>query len=207
MNHQQSEEERAWLREVALTSPLLAYMLTRGYPLVPRAYSIELRWDSSASDQLLDGDTQKFNEKLYQMFWVQDVTYTVRRPLFNVGVFGAREQDEYCKLNPYVDVRIDAKGDTDYKFTDGFQPLENLCKTSGNPRAWASRNLVLNKNANLIVQAYNRRAFAELEVPYIVTLTFSGLELSGCKLPSWDYDEVVCKLRDEGIYPLPAARK
>lgn len=200
------EEVRALLRDTALVSPLLTYMLTRGSPLVPRVYSIELRWDDVASDRLLDSNAQAFSngEGLYQMFWLQDITYTVRRPQFNAGVFGARQQDEYCKLNPYVDVKIVTKGPDIYKLTDGFQPLENIVKTSANGRAWANRMFVLPKNGNIVVEAYNRRTFEALEVPYIVTLSFIGLEMSGCKLASCGYDEVICTLRDEDLYPRPA---
>lgn len=200
------DEVRALLRDTALVSPLLTYMLTRGSPLVPRVYSIELQWDDVATDHLLDNASQAFqnSEPMYQMFWLQDISYTVRRPLYNAGVFGARQQDEYCKLNPYVDVKIETKGPDVYKLTDGFQPLENIVKAGAAERYWAKRMFVLPKNGNIVVQAYNRRTFETLEVPYIVTLSFIGMELSGCKLASCGYDEVICKLRDEDLYPRPS---
>lgn len=196
------DDVRQLLRDASLVSPLLTYMLTRGYPLVPRAYTIELRWDSAASGQYLNGNAQQFTENLYNMFWVQDITYTIRRPDLNVGVFGARQQDEYAKRNPYIDVKIRTTGRDQYDITDGFQPLENIAKTVSE-RAYGKRLWVLNENANLIVEAVNTRAFEDNETPYIVLLTFSGLELSGCNLPTCGYDEVICKLRSDGLYPEP----
>lgn len=188
------------IKTLALYNPLLAFMLTRGQPLSPRIYNITLQWDSPAANQTLRD--VGLPENMYQMFWVKYMLYSVRRPLFNVGVFGQRQQDEFTKLNPYIDVMFRTKGRTKNEFTDNMTPIEHLASpnTTTNPR---TLDWVLTQDSNVSISAVNTRAFAQEEVPYIVTLSLVGLEMSGCELPSCAYDEVVCQLRKEGVYPQP----
>lgn len=190
------------MKSLALASPFVAWMLMQGKPLVARTYSIELRWDSWASGQVLP--EVGFAEKFYQPFWVQDITYTLRRPLYAPGVMGKLQDDEYCKRNPYVDITM-RQSKPRYDLFEGFQPLENVATTLSE-RKYGKRGWVLPEDSNLFVIARNNRTLGETEVPYVITLTFSGLELSGCDDPVCnDWDDTICKLRSAGLYP-PVAR-
>lgn len=186
------------LRTIALLSPKLAYMLSVGHPLAYRTRSVRLQWDTTAAEQTIPG--RRFTDKLFQMFWVWDISYTVRRPNANDGVFGKLEQDRYAALAPYIDVDIRMVGRENWHITDGFQPLETIAgpNQTNNRRnaAW-----VLTADSNVSIDAINRRTFGDDEVPYIVDIAFSGLELSGCDLPGCGYDEAVCYLRENGILP------
>lgn len=191
------------IRELALHNPKLAFMLTRGQPLEPRMYTVDIQFDSIAANQTIRNN--QFDDKMFQMFWIQYMSYTIRRPSYNAGVFGAREQDEYCKLNPYVDVavRIVGKGGPRH-MTEGMVPLENIASPSSHPNPKAL-DWVLVEDQNISIDALNTRAFDnEGETPYIVRITLVGKELSGCELPGCNWDDIVCQLRKEGNYPLPA---
>jgi len=186
------------IKTLALYNPKLAFMLTRGQPLSPRIYDVTFQWDAPAANRVVTGI--RLDENMYQMFWVKYMLYTVRRPLFNPGVFGQRQQDEFTKLNPYIDVSFKTTGRDKNEFTGNMTPLENLAtpSTTTNPRPL---DWVLSQDSNISMKAVNTRAFAEEEVPYIVTLSMVGLELSGCELPGCSYDEVICTLRNEKLYP------
>ena len=188
------------LRTLALYNPKLAFMLTRGQPMETQFLNIEFQFDSIDANQTLRG--AQFSDKMFQFFWIQHIFYTVRRPTFNYGVFGAREQDEYAKRNPYVDIHMRMVGRERYILTQGMTPLENIADPAGSihPRKY---DWVLTEDSNISVDAENTRAFAETEVPYIIRMTFVGKQLSGCKLPGNGWDEVVCQLRNEGLYPQP----
>ncbi|MFA5053212.1 MAG: hypothetical protein WC565_04100 [Parcubacteria group bacterium] len=186
------------IRTLALYNPKLAYMLTRGQPLQPRIYNVTFQWDSAAVNQPIRGT--QLNEPMYQMFWVKYMTYSIQRPTANVGAFFQRQQDEYTKRNPYVDItfRITGRGDKN-TITDVMTPIEHLASPAGSPNK-IELDWVLSRDANFRVDAVNTRAFND-EVPYIVRLSLVGLELSGCELPGCSYDEVVCALRNEELYP------
>lgn len=186
------------IRTLALYNPKLAFMLTRGQPLSPRIYNVTFQWDSPAANQVTRG--VQLPENMYQMFWVKYMLYTIRRPEFNAGVFGQRQQDEFTKLNPYIDVYFRTTGRQKNEFTSDMTPLENLASPSGST---SPRRLdwVLSQDSNIAVSATNTRAFGEDEVPYIMTLSLVGMELSGCELPGCSYDEVICTLRNEKLYP------
>jgi hypothetical protein len=198
------EEAANEIRTLALANPKLAFMLTRGMPLEKRVYTITLQWDTIAANQYIRG--QRFQDKMFQMFWIWDICYTVRRPSYSPGTFGVREQDEYCKLNPYIDISIDITGAGNRSITEGMVPLENFCTTTSSG-AFKNEHWVLMENQNVSIDAVNTRAFLEAETPYIVTITFTGLELSGCQMPGIPWDNVTDLLREQGLYPLPAARR
>lgn len=189
------------VRKLALYNPKLAFMLTRGQPLEQRIYTVDIQFDSVTTNQTIRGNS--LDDKMFQMFWVQYMLYTVRRPMFNVGVFGRLEQDEYCKLNPYIDIHVRLTGREKYEVTEGMTPLENVASPASHPNPKAL-DWILTQDSNISIDALNTRAFADLEVPYIVRLTLVGKELSGCELPGCAYDDVVCQLRKEGMYPAPA---
>jgi len=189
------------VRKLALYNPKLAFMLTRGQPLQQRIYTVDIEFDAVAANQTLRNN--QLDDKMFQMFWVQYMLYTIRRPLYNVGVFGAREQDEYCKLNPYVDIDFRLVGRERYSLTEGMTPLENVASPSSAPNPKAL-DWILTEDSNVSIDATNTRTFAETEVPYQVRLTLVGKELSGCELPNCGYDSVICQLRNEGFYPMPS---
>lgn len=186
------------LRAVALYSPKLAYMLTRGMPLQLRHRSMTITWNDTAIDQLSPGTL--FSEKLFQLFWIWDMVYTIRRPLANQGVFGKLEQDYYATQSPFIDVRVEMTGREYWDVSEGFQPIETIMSTSPTmsraPAAW-----ILQQDSNVRVTALNRRTFNQDELPFNLTITFIGLELSGCELPNCGFDESVCTLREQGILP------
>jgi hypothetical protein len=194
------------IRKLAISNPKLAFMLTRGQPLEPRMYNVEIQFDTTAANQTIRNS--QMDDKMFQMFWVQYMLYTIRRPSYNAGVFGAREQDEYCKLNPYisVDISIVGKGGPRH-MTEGMVPLENIASPSSAPNPKAL-DWVLVEDQNISIDALNTRAFdAEGETPYVVDITLVGKELSGCQLPGCNWDDIVCQLRNEGMYPLAANPK
>jgi hypothetical protein len=186
------------LRTIALFSPKLAYMLVQGQPLVYRSRSIQVTWDEITAENPILG--ARFPDKLFQMFWIWDMSYTVRRPNANAGVFGKLEQDFYAARMPYIDVSMRMVGREKFQITDGFQPIENVMgPTITNNRqncAW-----ILTADSNISIDSVNRRAFNVDELPYQVNYVFSGMELSGCELPGCGYDEAVCYLRDHNILP------
>ena len=189
---------------LALYNPLLAFMLTRGQPMFPRIYTVTLQWDSAAANQTLNGI--QLGEPMYQLFWIKYMTYTIRRPSFNVGVFAAREQDDYTRKNPYIDLSIQTSGrGKSMRITEGMTPLEHVASPAGDPNH-ISLDWVLAQDQNVKISAVNTRAFDIEEPPYIVHLSLVGLELSGCELPSCAFDEVVCQLRNEGLYPQPRVK-
>jgi len=189
------------IRKLAIYNPKLAFMLTRGQPLEQRFYTVDIIFDETGANQTLRNN--QLDDKLFQLFWVQYMVYTIRRPLMNDGVFGAREQDEYCKLNPYVDIDFRLVGRERYSMTEGMTPLENVASPSSKPNPKAL-DWILTEDSNISIDATNTRAFSQYEVPYQVRITLVGKELSGCKLPGCGYDEVVCSLRNEGWYPKPS---
>jgi hypothetical protein len=186
------------LRTIALFSPKLAYMLVLGQPLVYRSRHIELAWDTVDAENPILG--AMFSDKMFQMFWVWDMSYALRRPDANDGVFGKLQQDWYAARAPYIDVNIRMTGREKFHITDGYVPIETIMgATPTNNRrnsAW-----ILTADSNVAIDAINRRAFAEDEIPYQLRIVFSGLELSGCELPGCGYDEAVCYLRTHGILP------
>jgi len=186
------------LRTIALLSPKLAYMLVVGQPLVYRSRSIRMQWDTQTTDETIMG--RRFADKLFQMFWIWDISYTVRRPNANDGVFGKLEQDYYAARAPYVDVNMRMVGREQFQITDGWQPLEDIAgpTVTNNRRSCA---WILTADSNMSIDGINRRQFNNDEIPYIVDIVFSGMELSGCELPGCGYDEAVCYLRDNGILP------
>jgi hypothetical protein len=198
------EEAANDIRTLALANPKLAFMLTRGQPLEKRVYSLELEWNLPAANQTIRG--RRLQDKMFQMFWIHDICYTVRRPNYSPGTFGVREQDEYCKLNPYVNISIDITGAGNRSITEGMVPLENFCTTTSSGH-FKHEHWILMENQNISVDAINVRTLQENEYPYTVTLTLSGLELSGCQMPGIPWDDVVSKLRADGLYPLPAVRR
>jgi len=186
------------LRTIALFSPKLAYMLVQGQPLVYRSRSIQVAWDVvDAENEILGA---KFPDKLFQMFWVWDLAYTVRRPNANAGVFGKLEQDYYAARMPYIDVSMRMVGREKFTITEGYQPIEDVMGPAANANrrnaAW-----ILTADSNVSIDLINRRAFSEDEIPYQVNIVFSGMELSGCELPGCGYDEAVCYLRNNGVLP------
>lgn len=188
------------LRTLALYNPKLAYMLTRGQPMEQQFLDIEVQFDSTATDQLKRG--AMFSDKMFQFFWVQHIFYTIRRPTYNAGVFGAREQDEYAKRNPYIDIYFRITGEEKFYLTQEMTPIEAIADPAGtvHPREY---DIVFTENSNVSIDMQNTREFAGEEVPYIVRMTFVGKQLSGCQLPGCGWDEVVCQLRKEGLYPNP----
>ena len=189
------------IRTLALHNPKLAFMLTRGQPLQPRIYNVTFQWDSAAVNQTIRGT--QLNEPMYQMFWVKYMVYSIQRPTANVGAFFQRQQDEYTKKNPYVDItfRVTGRGDKN-TITDVMTPIEHLASPAGVTDK-ISLDWVLSRDGNFRIDAVNTRAFTD-EVPYIVRLSLVGLELSGCELPGCAFDEVICALRNEDLYPQPA---
>ena len=186
------------MRTLALYNPKLAFMLTRGQPMEQQFYDIDVQFDSPSADQILRG--AMFSDKLFQFFWCQHILYTIRRPTYNNGVFGAREQDEYAKRNPYLDVHFRITGEEKFYITQELTPVECIADPAGtvNPREY---DIVFTENSNVSIDVQNTRTFADTEVPYILRLTFVGKQLSGCKLPGCGFDAVVCQLRKEGLYP------
>lgn len=187
------------LRSIALFSPKLAYMLVSGQPLQYRSRTIHLTWDTvDAENPVLDA---KFPDKLFQMFWVWEMSYALRRPNANDGVFGKLEQDYYAARAPYIDVRMRMVGKEELDITDGFQPIESVMNFSAPARSLRSAAWILTANSNLAIDAINRRAFNEDEIPYQLNIVVQGMELSGCRLPGCGYDEAVCYLRQHGVLP------
>lgn len=198
------EEVANDLRVIALANPKLAFMLTRGKPLEKRVYTLDLQWDTAAANQPIRD--LRLDDKMFQMFWIHDITYTLRRPNFAPGVFWNRQQDEYAKRNPYVDVAVNVVGPGNRELTRGLTPIENFCSTTSSGH-FRNELWVLTENQNISVDAVNTRAFGDGETPYLIQMSFSGLELSGCELPGTPWDDVVCRLREEGIYPQPSGRR
>lgn len=184
------------LRAVALLSPKLAYMLALGMPLVYRSRRIPFQWDATGAEQPIDD--AMFGDKLFQMFWVWDMSYTIRRPDANDGVFGKLEQDYYAARMPYIDVNMRMTGREQFQLTDGYQPIEDIMSPTITDKR-KSQCWVLTADSNLSISAINRRAFNADEVPYQLSIVVSGMELSGCELPGCGYDEAVCWLRKKGI--------
>ncbi len=186
------------LRTIALFSPKLAYMLVAGQPLVYRSRNIQITWDTVDAEQVINGSM--FPDKLFQMFWIWDMSYTIRRPQANEGVFGAREQDYYTVRAPYVDVQMRMVGRERFDITEGFQPIEDIMspQITNNRKnaAW-----IMTADSNVSVDVVNRRAFNQDEIPFQLNIVFSGLELSGCELPGCGYDEALCYLREHNILP------
>lgn len=191
------------IRKIAIYNPKLAFMLTRGQPLSQRFYTVTIQFDSVAVNETIRDNM--LNEPMYQFFWVKYMLYTIRRPQFNEGVFGRFEQDEYCKLNPYVDVDCRLVGRERYRLTNGMTPLENVASPASAPNPKAL-DWVMTEDSNIAIDATLTRSLSsEGETPYVVDITLVGLELSGCKLPGCGWDEIVCTLRNEGWYPQPSA--
>lgn len=184
------------IKTLAKSNPKLAYMLSRGLPLTPRWYNVELRWDSPAANQSLRG--VQLLENMYQMFWVKHLLYTVRRPQCNSGVFWQRFQDEYVKLNPYVDVSFRSSGREKLDLTNSMTPLELLATPSSSQQV-RQLDWVITEDSNISIDAVNMRAFQADEVPYIVTLSFVGMETTVREGLSLVLSDIVCKLQDEGI--------
>jgi hypothetical protein len=186
------------IRKLAIYNPKLAYMLTRGQPMSQRFYTVTAQFDTTAANQVIRNN--QFDDKMFQFFWVQYILYTIKRPQFNDGVFGAREQDEYCKLNPYISIDFRLVGRERYSLTEGMTPLENVASPGSRPNPKAM-DWVLTEDSNVSIDVMNTRTLADDETPYIVEITFCGKELSGCQLSNCGWDEVVCQLRKEGWMP------
>lgn len=182
------------LRTIALFSPKLAFMLVQGQPLVYRSRSIRVTWDVPTTENVIEG--AMFPNQLFQMFWIWNMSYSVRRPGANDGVFGKLEQDYYAQRCPYIDVSMRMVGQENDHLTDGWQPVENVFNPVLNRQnqAW-----IVTANSNISIDSINRRTFAADELPYYVDYTFSGMELSGCKMPTCGFSDAVCELRRRGI--------
>lgn len=189
------------LRTIALLNPRLALMLVRGQPIAPRAYNIRLQWDQVTAGQRISGS---LDERMYQDCWVQQLTYTVRRADANLGAFDRAENDEYTKRNPYVDVDIRIEGTERYQLTEGLTPLENIATTSDAERNYMNRGWTIGTDQNIFIDGVLQRTLAEDEVPYVVAITLSVLELSGCRLHTIAYADAVCALQHMGLYPKEA---
>lgn len=185
------------LRSIAMLNPRLALMLTRGQPLAPRAYNIRIQFDQGTSGETIDSE---MDERLYQDVWIQNLAYTVRRPNANEGVIDRAQVDEYTKLNPYVDVEMRVAGTEKYELTNSLTPLENIAQ-SRNVRDYLNKAWTLGVDQNLKVRGVLQRNLAEDELPYLVILTLTVIEVSGCNLHTIAYADAVCALKTMGIYP------
>lgn len=194
------------LRLIALYNPRLALMLVRGQPVNPRAYTMEVRFTQTSVDQApVDS---RFAEQFYQDCWLQQITYTLHRPSYLTGSPYKCQSDDYTARRPYVEMYIRLEGAEHNELIENFAPLENIAATHSD-RAFACRGFVIPSRTNIKSQSRILRTLGETEVPYIIKMTFSVLELTGCNLRSVDESVAIEQLQRIGLRPCftpPACR-
>lgn len=188
------------IRSIAMLNPRLAFMLVRGNQLVPRAYNIEVTFEDTAKDQILNG---ALYERMFQDAWIRDLRYTIRRPALFAGNIFKWQSDYYAALESYIDVFIRIEGQDKYRITNSYSPLESvMTHVKGAPGANVLGNAwVITRDQNFYIDFRTQRELLQDEVPYTIIVTLHVLELSGCDLKAVDYTEALCALRKVGICP------
>jgi hypothetical protein len=106
--------------------------------------------------------------------WVREVTYSVERFLaFNGSVLKA-QSDYYNSLQPSVDFSLIVKGLCSYVISDTETPLQNIRQMFECACPWG---MVVGCNTQMKANFTLRRALADDEVPYEITISFHGIRL------------------------------
>lgn len=187
------------LRTIARMQPRLALMLLSSRPKMPRTYTITFTWDAATPDQVVPGS---ISEKIYNPFWVQDAKYTLRKPNYLDGNPARYDAEYKAALIPYIDIKLDVVGSDRWALTtQDFEPIENIM-SFGAQHSWLfNKYVVLGEDQQIQGNAVNRRTWENTEVPVTLRVTFSGIELDGCKYCQYGYDKAVCELQKLGVLP------
>jgi len=187
------------LRTIALLNPRLALMMAKGQPMAPRSYQLNINWDDAGTVGSIV--TTAFQERFYQPVWIQQFVYNIRAPQANNGSLFKPIIDAYRNETPWINVSLRIEGPDRFQLTEGYIALENIATTRGNDRDLLNNAWVIDQDQNLFVDAILDRNLAEDEIPYVLQMTMTGLELSGCNLRQVGYQEAVCALKEMGLYP------
>lgn len=105
-------------------------------------------------------------------FWVQKVSYTVRRPNAFAGSIFKAQSDVYNALNPNIDFQLIIKNYCEYVISPDPTPLENIVMAFCNPTG-----LILRCSAGISANFTNKRALAADESPTEAIITLHGMRL------------------------------
>lgn len=187
---------------IARHNPRLAYILECVQaPLVPRAYSVGVRFDTGTVNQILPGTLAR---PMSNDAWIWELEYTVRCEPAWTGSPLKPQFDYYLVRAPFVDVdiRFNGRGPSqDVRVTAAFTPLECVAKAAGNPSPYDSALgnwHVIQKDQDMQVDFQLRRALGVTEVPYFVTITAKMYEINGCCLQEIDLGHAKKCLRNMG---------
>ena len=180
------------LKQIALLNPKLAYLLMRGVRFGERSYTMHLYWDASAPAET--PVTERLPEGMYQDAWLREMVYSVRLPTYQIGnayrhmIIKAAQQSIGTEIS--VNLSIGKGNSRDREITNTFSPLCNMASVGSAKRKLVGSVLVLSKDENLTIKAYNKRAFTD-EGPVYIDLTLNMFEMSGCMYCKLDFNEAV----------------
>jgi hypothetical protein len=189
-----------YLQPIALTNPRLAVMLARGQPIQPQVYTMGLEWDTGAVGTDVENH---FAQPMMNPALVTGMTYTLQSEGWLAGSFLKPIAENFRNSGPtYINLEMRMEGPDRYYLTKNPTPIENIGVSGANrDRNFINNGWVIDDNANLYIKGYLARTFVAEEVPLLLMLSITMLELSGCNLRSIGFNEAVCALRKMGLYP------
>lgn len=177
------------LGEVALADPKLAYALFKAGKVSDGGYIDSGGWeifnvkatfgefssDLSIPPTKVIAPNTLAKAKLVQAikadFWVQKVTYTVRRPLAFTNNIWKSQSDYYNSLNPNINFQLIINSYARYAISHDFMPLENISMAFD---ATAPAGIVMRYSASVQANFINTRPFYGVNpngcTPYCVNI-------------------------------------
>lgn len=192
-------------RLIARHNPRLAYILEcLRIPLAPVMYPVPVIFTTQGLPaNPLRGTLPR---PMSSDMWIVALEYTIRASLYLAGSPFKPLYDEYTKKNPYVDVFMQFYGaaslNEDNRITTVPMPLETVAKAAGNPDPYHSGVgcwHVIQKDQDLWVDFWMKRALQATEVPYEVTITVKGYQIDGCCLKDIRLDKAKACLLKMGL--------
>ncbi len=193
------------LGEIAVVEPVLAATLLGAGRVNDAGYvdlrsgwevlNLVARWEAVAADQQIEAKTL---EQICNDLWVRDVTYTVRRPLFQAGSPWKGQWDYYNARNPNIDFTLIIKSYCDYAIAPDPTPLENMVTRFD---CVCPAGLVLKFGATFDSFFTNLRALSADENPTEAIVTFHALRLPNNVYGNISITKAVEQLRNQGYLP------
>ncbi len=187
------------LKEIALASPQLALILAKEQPVLrPVAFEVKATFVSGEMGAAVES---AFEQRVFNDCWIQRVQYTVQRPNYAIGSPLRAFFEEQNKRSPSVDVLGKIDCEETWDFTRTPVPIETVFGSSGDTQGFMAFNgVVIPARGSPWMRFCLTRPLSESEIPYIVRVVFSVLEMKGSRYGSITKGDAITELRAMGIY-------
>ncbi len=168
------------LKEMALTDPVRAYMLLRGYTGRPVSLSTTLTFSSFALNQ--NPIVEPLDNQNERRTWIDNVTYSISLPNAQVGNIFYPQSVNEMKASTGISTKFEIMAGPRYVMNSSFMPLENWVNQAASrwQAGWQLfKNQQIKTTATLTAIPYND---ASTTPPMVVTISFNG----------WQFDDMQC---------------